>query len=476
LTLINNKEVEKVLVGIPTLEEKLNICSLVLEIFSLFPNIHILVIDDNSNDGTLNILAILKKKFPNFNFKIRKSKKGVGSAHLDIFDYAFLNGFKFLITMDADYTHQPLYIKEFIKNKDKADIIVGSRFLEKDGVSDWIIHRKMMTRLGHWLTKYFLGMPEDASGSFRCYNLNRIKPNHLKFVENLGYGFFIETLYIFSLNKYCLKQIPIILPKRTYGESKMRIKDIKNTLLLILKLKFKKKNLIEFCRFKTNDSLVDPQDWDTYWDKQTNSLNLIYSICASIYRKIFIKSRLEYFVKKTYSYDSELLHAGCGTGHVDRFLSGNYNLTAIDISKSAIQNYTANVPRAKSVYHMSIFATDFKNDSFDGIYNMGVMEHFTQQEIINILIEMKRVLKKNGKILLFWPHRYGTSVIFLKAISHLYKIIGKTISFHPKEVSLMKNKKMISNICENTGLKLCTYTFNFRDLFVQTVICLKKDS
>ena len=73
-------------------------------------SINTVVIDDNSNDGTLNILAILKKKFPNFNFKIRKSKKGVGSAHLDIFDYAFLNGFKFLITMDADYTHQPLYI------------------------------------------------------------------------------------------------------------------------------------------------------------------------------------------------------------------------------------------------------------------------------------------------------------------------------------------------------------------------------
>jgi predicted SAM-dependent methyltransferase len=104
------------------------------------------------------------------------------------------------------------------------------------------------------------------------------------------------------------------------------------------------------------------------------------------------------------------------------------------------------------------------------------MEHFTQQEIINILIEMKRVLKKNGKILLFWPHKYGASVIFLKAIKLLYKIIGRSISFHPKEVSLMKNKKMISNICKNTGLKLSNYNFNFRDLFVQTVICLKKDN
>ena len=134
------------------------------------------------------------------------------------------------------------------------------------------------------------------------------------------------------------------------------------------------------------------------------------------------------------------------------------------------------MPKAKSVKHMSIFETDFENDSFDGIYNLGVMEHFTQPEIINILIEMKRILKKDGKILLFWPHQYGTSVIFLKIIKKLYKTLGKSISFHPKEVSLMKNKEMISNICENTGLELCDYNFNTRDLFVQTVICLKKNN
>ena len=141
---------DKILVGIPTLNEKLNICSLVIEIFSLLPDVHIFVVDDDSQDGTLNILSILKKKFSNFDFKIRKNKKGVGSAHVEIFEHAYTKNYNYLVTMDADYTHQPFYIKEFINYKENADIIIGSRFIKKDEVSDWNIQRKHISQLGQF--------------------------------------------------------------------------------------------------------------------------------------------------------------------------------------------------------------------------------------------------------------------------------------------------------------------------------------
>ena len=467
----------KSLIGIPTLNEKLNISSLVLEIFSLYPNVSIYVVDDNSQDGSNLILKELKKHFKNFDFIIRTQKKGVGSAHLAAFEYAYNNSYEYLITLDADYTHQPKYIKDFMLEQEKYDLIVGSRFLSNRGVGDWVWYRKYMTLLGHALTKYILGIEQDASGAFRSYKLKTITKDWFQQIQNKGYGFFIESMYLFSHAKLKIKEVPIVLPKRTYGESKMRLIDIIKTLKLIFVLKMNKrpKNLKQK-GIILDKTLSDPQEWDNYWNKQKTISNKVYYNIAYIYRVIFIKSRLNCFINKNFNKNLNILHAGCGTGHVDSYISEEYNLTAIDISKEAITQYNLRVPKAKSVKHMSIFETDFENDSFDGIYNLGVMEHFTQPEIINILIEMKRILKKDGKILLFWPHQYATSVIFLKIIKKLYKTLGKSISFHPKEVSLMKNKEMISNICENTGLELCDYNFNTRDLFVQTVICLKKNN
>ena len=465
---------DKILVGVPTLNEKLNISSLILEIFSLHEDAHILVIDDNSKDGTLKIFKTLKTKFPNFEFIIRKEKKGVGSAHVDIFEYAYTKNYNYLVTMDADYTHQPFYIKEFINCRNKADIIIGSRFIQKDGVSDWIIHRKIMTKLGHFLTKFFLSMPEDASGSFRCYNLDKIKPNVITEVENLGYGFFIESLFLFTQNQYRFYEIPIRLPKRTYGESKMKFNDIKKTLLLILKLKFRKRNINNTCRVQIDDSLNDPQNWNTYWDKQNTLINSLYYFIARFYRNIFIKIRLEHFISKTYPKNSKLLHAGCGTGHVDNLISKNYSLFAIDISKSAIRKYAENVPLAKKVLHMSIFKTNFKNNQFDGVYNLGVMEHFSMDEIIKIFSEMKRITKPGGVILIFWPHRFASSVLFLKLVRKLLTYYGKSINFHPAEISLLRNKDMVKSICKKTQLELISYNFSIQDLFVQSVICLRK--
>lgn len=466
------------LIGIPTLNEKLNIASLVLEIFSLYPNVSIFIVDDNSQDGSNHILSELKKLFKNFNYIIRPKKSGVGSAHLEIIDYAYVNNFDYLVTLDADYTHQPKYIEKFIAEQKNQDLVIGSRFLSQNGVGDWIWYRKYMTLLGHFLTKYMLGIKEDASGSFRCYNLNSLDRDIFKDIRSKGYGFFIESMYLFSGSYLQIKEIPIILPKRTYGESKMSLSDIGKTLKLIINLKIKSKTPNRRLRKKRNTSidksLLDPQDWDSYWIKQKSITNLIYYYIAFFYRLIFIKSRLEHFLIKYFKKGSKILHAGCGTGHVDSIISQKFDLSALDISKEAIAQYEQNVPHVKTLHHSSIFNTGFEGNSFDGIYNLGVMEHFTVDEILEILTEMKRILKINGSIVLFWPHRWGSSVIFLKFVKRLYRLIGKDVVFHPKEISLMHDKRMISTLSNSVGLRVCDYHFSFRDLFVQTVICLKK--
>lgn len=467
----------KVLIGIPTYNEKLNIASLVLEIFSLYPSINVFVIDDNSPDGTEIILQTLKKKFENFNYLIRSEKAGVGSAHIAALNYAYENNFNYLITLDADYTHQPKYIKEFLKERKNCEIVLGSRFTDSNGVSDWILYRRLMTHWGHYLTKFFLGMKQDASGAFRCYNLTLIKKDIFKYITNKSYGFFVESLYLFCKCRFKIKEVPIILPKRTYGESKMTFKDVKNTLLLIFRIRYKKYDnkiiLDNTPRIDNRKQFYDPQNWDSYWKKQSNSISRLYQIIAYIYRNTFIVSRINTYIDKYFEGKSNLLHCGCGSGHIDTKISKRHSLHAIDISEEAVLNYRHNVPDVMDVSQRCIFNTNYPNNKFDGIYNLGVMEHFKNEEIIQIFFEMKRILKINGRIILFWPHRFSSSVIFLKCIKYLFCLFNKNISFHPAEISLVKNRKMIESLAQKTGFILESYDFSIRDLFVQTVICLK---
>ena len=165
---------DKIIIAIPTYNEKLNVSSLVLEILSLYQEVHIIVIDDSSPDGTEKILRLIESKHDRFKLIIRPGKSGVGSAHKHAIKYAKENDYQYLVTMDADYTHQPEDIQRFLDKIESTDIVTGSRFSSTDGVKDWNIHRKIMTKMGHFLTKSSLKMPYDASGAFRCYNLKNL--------------------------------------------------------------------------------------------------------------------------------------------------------------------------------------------------------------------------------------------------------------------------------------------------------------
>jgi len=138
--------------------------------------------------------------------------------------------------MDCDFTHSPSYILEFIKLSERANIVLGSRYMQKDSLATWNMFRKSLTHLGHFLTVNLLRMPYDASGAFRLYKLKAIQEGIFSLILSNGYSFFFESLFILHCNKISIVEFPIELPSRTYGSSKMTFKDAWTSVQFLGKL------------------------------------------------------------------------------------------------------------------------------------------------------------------------------------------------------------------------------------------------
>ena len=225
----------KKIIIIPTYNEKNNISLLIKKIVRLYKSqFNILVIDDNSSDGTLDEVKSIKKKYKYINYISRIKKLGIGSAHKDGIKYAYKKKFDLIITMDADGTHNPIYIKNFLKNFSKYNLITNNRFLRADSLKEWPFYRKLLTNFRHKLIKFILNIPIDSSGAFRCYNPKKIKLKDILNAKDNGYSFFWESIFILYKKKYSIFEIPIYLPYRTIGSSKMEFKDIFKALFYLL--------------------------------------------------------------------------------------------------------------------------------------------------------------------------------------------------------------------------------------------------
>lgn len=223
-----------------------------------------------------------------------------------------------------------------------------------------------------------------------------------------------------------------------------------------------------------NDVLEDKQGWDDYWKKQEKKGSSLYGIIAEIYRRILIRRALNYFILSNFKENSKLLHAGCGSGQVDKNINKIFDITGLDISEDALRIYKRENPGNKTI-RGSIFDIPAKDKSYGGIYNLGVMEHFREEEIYKILKEFKRVLKDDGKLVIFWPPEYGSSVLFLKGFSFvLNDVLKLNIKLHPEEISRIKSEKWAKKIFEESGFKVCKYYFGVKDMFTQAVIIAEK--
>jgi dolichol-phosphate mannosyltransferase len=225
---------KKILVMLPTYNERENVKKMCQELFRTGLPVDILFVDDNSPDGTGEILDELAKKSPHVLVMHRSGKLGIGSAHQDGIAWVYSHGYTHLVTMDCDFTHSPDNIQDLLRFADEYDVIIGSRHILEDSLNGWNLWRKCITKMGHLLTSTLLKMPYDATGAFRLYRLDRISPEIFKRVSSKGYSFFFESLTILNLNRFKIKEIPIALPPRTYGHSKLRFSDMVQWLVFML--------------------------------------------------------------------------------------------------------------------------------------------------------------------------------------------------------------------------------------------------
>jgi len=226
----------KFLIIIPTLNEHRNIGIIYKKIIKLYKKANILFIDDNSNDDSKHEILDLRKENKKVNYIFRKKKLGIGSAHKLGIKIAKKNNYQYVCTMDCDGTHDPKTIKIMFKNIKRYNLIMTTRFKYKNSISGWPLKRIFITKMRYYLVSIILGTKFDSSGGFRLYDLKKIKIRDIFLAKDNNYNFFWESAFILELKKYKITEIPIILPNRTLGSSKMRLTDIFYGIFYLLKI------------------------------------------------------------------------------------------------------------------------------------------------------------------------------------------------------------------------------------------------
>jgi dolichol-phosphate mannosyltransferase len=228
-----------ILVVLPTLNEAGNIQIMLKQILELKLDANIVVIDDGSMDGTDTQVNELAVQHPSVSLIQRGARLGVGSAHIDALRLGKQSGYELLVTMDADFSHRPSDIPRFLAASKTSDIVVGTRFARSDSLKEWNLFRKCITHSAHFLTKLLLALPFDASGGFRVYKMNRVPSDLIEGLECRNYEFFFESLTLMHRRGLSIAEVPIDLPARTYGHSKMRLKDIFGGLVRLIQLSWR---------------------------------------------------------------------------------------------------------------------------------------------------------------------------------------------------------------------------------------------
>lgn len=218
----------KTYIVVPTYNEKENLPILIDELFDLnIPDLTILIVDDNSPDGTGEIADELKERFPvRISVIHRVGKLGLGTAYITGFKYCLEQDADYIVQMDADFSHNPKKVIELLKRLEEADVAIGSRYISGGSLDEnWSIFRKGLSTFGNLYTKAILRMPiSDATGGFRAWKKNTLAGIPLDRVKSQGYAFQIEMAYITYLNGFTFSEVPIYFANRSRGNSKMSLK------------------------------------------------------------------------------------------------------------------------------------------------------------------------------------------------------------------------------------------------------------
>jgi len=227
------------LVIVPTYNERENIGPLLDRLTSLPHGLDVLVVDDGSPDGTAEQVKVWQAKSSRVHLLERPGKLGLGSAYRDGFRYALANGAQFIFEMDADFSHDPEAIGEFLEAARDADIVLGSRYLHGVTVVNWPLSRLILSFMANLYTRVITGMPvADATGGFKCFRRRALEGIRLDRVRTEGYGFQIEMSFRCWKRGFRIKEIPIMFVDRRAGISKMNRRIIVEAAWLVWKLRF----------------------------------------------------------------------------------------------------------------------------------------------------------------------------------------------------------------------------------------------
>ena len=229
------------LIIIPTYNEKENLGPLLEAIYEIRPDIHVLVVDDNSPDGTGQLVAEWADS-PQYEGRLfllrRAGKLGLGTAYIAGFRWALARSYRRILEMDADFSHNPRYLPDLLAAAEEADLVLGSRYVPGGGVKNWGFWRRFLSRGGSLYARVLLGLPyQDLTGGFKCFRREVLETLDLGAVRSNGYSFQIELTYRAHCKGFKIKEVPIIFEDREVGKSKMSKNIFLEAVLMVWKLR-----------------------------------------------------------------------------------------------------------------------------------------------------------------------------------------------------------------------------------------------
>jgi dolichol-phosphate mannosyltransferase len=233
-------EAERALVIVPTYNERENIARLIESILGQDSRLEILVVDDGSPDGTADIVRAIKAQNPRVDILCRPKKMGLGTAYVAGFRWALERGYDFVFEMDADFSHDPNHLPEFLRAIQAADLVLGSRYREgKVTVVNWPIARLILSYFANVYARRVTGLEVwDATGGFKCFRRAVLEAIDLNKVRSNGYAFQIEMSYRASKRGFRIIEIPIVFVDRTEGQSKMSKTIVREAIWMVWRLRW----------------------------------------------------------------------------------------------------------------------------------------------------------------------------------------------------------------------------------------------
>ena len=238
---MRNENENKILVVIPTYNEAENVTGIINAVLDSFDKADVLIVDDNSPDGTAEIVEKEFKNNQRVNLIVRKNKKGLGRAYVEGFKWGLEKGYGYFLEMDADFSHDPKEIPNFYRELQEYDVVIGSRYINGIRILNWNLKRLIISQIGSLYARIVTGLKlTDMTGGFNGYRAEVLKSINLDKIDSNGYAFQIELKFRAYVKGFKIKEIPIVFKEREKGSSKMNKNIILEAIIECIKLRMEK--------------------------------------------------------------------------------------------------------------------------------------------------------------------------------------------------------------------------------------------